>query len=229
MRRKIFLFILFTVLQNLYGMNSQSSNKELSLCFTSEYNRALNYCWDISAVSTFIFKERYILNSGVAMGTTGNTFDIKCFIYGEAALFANIPVNLSLAYKYNGLPEYDNHSHSIHFTVSFKRQLWGISLGHNFRFTSFFGEPHVFEPILSFLVYVLFINNDNFQLGLTAANYDDFTSGNLSAYFLNLNSVIRLNKKLALINEIVLRQSGSIALTSNFYGIVYRGGVVFSW
>jgi len=232
MNRKIFFFMFFLVLimlQKLYGINIQNSDKELSSYFTFEYNRALNYCWDISTVGSLKFKDRHIVKSGLAMGGTGNIFNIKGFIGGETSFFTSFPVNLSLNYSYNGLPAYENHTHSILFLASIKRQWWGVSAGTSFRFTSFFGEPAVFEPILSFLVYVFFINNDTLKLGLRIANFDNFTSGNMGAYFLNINSSVRLSERLSLINEIEILQSGSIALASNFYGIVYKGGVTFSW
>jgi len=70
---------------------------------------------------------------------------------------------------------------------------------------------------------------DSLRIGLKAANFSDFTSYNFGAYFLNLNSAIRLNKKISLINEIEIHQSGSSTLASTFYGLIYRGGVALLW
>jgi hypothetical protein len=227
--RLVFLVVLLLVLQELHGTDIQMTGKELGVYITPEFNRAFLFCWDISAVGALTLNNQYTIKSGLALGTVGINFDIKGFVGGEAAPFADIPVSFGLDYQYNGLPEFENHTHSIVLLASYKRKRAGVSLGHNFRFTTFFGEAAIFEPVFACSVYVFFINNELLQLGLKASNFDDFTSGNIGAYFLNLNSVIRLNKKISLVNEIEIHQSGSIALASNFYGIVYRGGALFLW
>jgi len=224
-----FLVILLLVLQKLQGIDMQITGKELGGYITPEYNRAFLFCGDIAAVGALTLNNRYVIKSGLALGTVGVNFDIKTFAGGKAAPFANIPLSFGLDYQYNGLPKFENHTHSLLLLASYTTNRAGISLGHNFRFTSFFGEAAIFEPVFACSVYVFFINNESLRLGLKAANFDDFTSANLGAYFLNLNSAIRLNEKISLINEIEIHQSGSIALASNFYGVVYRGGAVFSW
>jgi len=229
MKRKILLLILLAVFQKLFGMDIQITSKNSGFYFTPEYNRAFNFCWDISAVGSIELNNRYIIKSGFAMGTTGRVFDMDFFTGGEMFFNAGIPIYVSLAYNYNGIPEYENHTHSIPLLVSLKGQWAGISIGPNFRFTSFFGEPPIFEPILSISIYIVLIDSDFLRLGLKAANFDNFTFGNFGAYFFNLNSVVRLNKRLSIVNEIEILQSGSVTLASNFYGFVYRGGVEFSW
>jgi len=215
--------------QRLYGADIQITGKNLEIYFTPEYNRAYYFCWDVSSVGSVNLNDRHTIKTGLALGTVGSTFDIKMFTSGETALFTLVPLFFSLAYKYNGLPEYEYHNHSIPFMASLKWKWAGFSLGYNIRLSSFFGETPVFEPILTASVYAFFINNESLRVGLKTANFNDFTSGNFGAYFLNLNSVIRLNKKISLINEIEIHQSGSITLASNFYGLVYRGGVAFIW
>jgi len=134
-----------------------------------------------------------------------------------------------LMYNYYGLPGYECHLNSILPLVSLDYPRGGVALGHTFRFTRFFGDVLVFEPVFSWSAYVNFINNERLLLGLKAANFSDFLYGNFGSYYLNLYSATRLNEKLTLINEIELHQGGSVALSANFYGIVYRGGVMFSW
>jgi hypothetical protein len=228
-KKKSLLLILFVTLQKLYGADIQITDKNLEAYFTPEYNRAYYFCWDISTVSAVNLNNRHTIKTGLAMGAAGSAFDIKMFTSGETALNTRIPLYFSLTYKYNSLPEYEYHHHSMPLMASLKWKWAGFSLGCNFRLSSFSGEPPIFEPIPSASVYVFFINNDFLRLGLKSANFTDFTSGNLGAYFLNLNSVIRLNEKISLINEIEIRQSGSIALASNFYGLIYRGGAAFIW
>lgn len=229
MDKKIFILVFFTILQNIYGLEFQITGKKLSLNFSPEYNRTFDFCWDVSAVGALEFNNRHVFKSGLAVGAIGDVFGIKGFIDSDITFFRKFPVNLNVAYKYNGLPEYENHTHSIQSLISLKRQRWGISLGCNFRYTVFFNENAVFEPLSSFLVYVFIIDNDYIKLGLKAANIDEFISNNFGDYFLNLNNLININKKISLNNEIEIHQSGSVALASNFYGIIFRTGVVFSW
>jgi len=228
-KKKVLLLFLLISLQNLYSLDIQITDKDLGFYFTPEYNRVFNFCWDISAIGSVELNKLFTINSGLALGTTGRFFDLDFFAGGETFFDVGIPIYVSLAYMYNGIPEYENHSHSIPLLFSIKGQRAGISIGPTFRFTSFFGETGIFEPILSISIYLIIIDNDFLRLGLRSANFDVFTFGNFGAYYLNLNSVMRLDKKLSIINEIEIRQSGSAALSSNFYGLVYRGGVKFSW
>ena len=229
MKKESLLLILFVVLQNLHGADIQITDKELVSHFTPEYNRAYYFCWDISTTGSLTLNNQYTIKTGLALGAAGSAFDIKMFTAGEAALPTRIPLYLSLAYKYNGLPEYEYHNHSIPLITSLKWKWAGFSLGYNFRFISFLREPPIFEPVVLISVYAFIINNDSLRIGLKAANFSDFTSYNFGAYFLNLNSVIRLNKKISLINEIEIHQSGSSTLASTFYGLIYRGGVALLW
>jgi len=141
----------------------------------------------------------------------------------------NIPLFIAIAYSYNGLPEYENHTHSIPLLFSYKGKRIGAVLGINLRFSSFLDESLVFEPVVCISVYGIILKTDNLQFKIEAANFNDFTYDNLSAYFFKLNNIFNLSKRLSLINEIELHQSGSITLASNFYGVTYRGGVMFSW
>jgi hypothetical protein len=229
MKTRIFLLILIVIAQNLYSMAPQITGKRLDFYFSPEYNRAYNFCWDTSATGAIELNNRYTVKGGLALGTIANVFYMKGFAGGEVALPVSFPLYVSLAYNYNGLPEYENHTHSVLPLISLKGKWVGASLGVNLRSTSFFGEPPIFEPIISALIYVNFVNNNIFRIGLKIANIDDYTYGNIGSYFLNLNSSVRLNKMLSLVNEIELHQSGSIGLASNFYGFIYRGGVTLSW
>jgi len=228
-KKLILLLVLVPATLNLYSLEMQLSSEELGFYFTPEYNRALNFCWNLSTVGAAVFNEQYIVKGGLALGGAGSVFDMKVFTGVEYKLPLSIPLNVSLAYNYNGLPAYENHAHSILPLVSLTYPQAGIAMGPNFRFTRFFGEQPVFESMLSFSAYVNFINNDVLKLGLEFANFDDFTYRNFGSYFLKLYSAIPLDKNLSLINEIELDQGGSVGLSANFYGLLYRGGVQFIW
>jgi hypothetical protein len=229
MKIKIILFVFFMVMQNLFSMDFQITGKELDFFLSPEYNRTLNFCWNLSTAGIVKINDKYTLKAGLALGTVETVFEIKGFAGGEAALPFNIPLYIGFAYNYNGLSEYENHTHSIPLLLSYKWKRACAVLGINSRFSSFFGEPPVFESLLIASIYVIFIKTDIMQFGIEAANFNDFTYGNLSAYFLKFNNILNINKRLSIINEIELRQSGSITLASNFNGIAYHGGVTFSW
>jgi hypothetical protein len=224
-----FLLVFLIAARNLHSADIQISDTETDFLFAPEYNRAFKFCWDISALGRIKLNGRHTIKTGVAMGAVGTVFEMKAFAGGEAALPIGIPLFIGLSYNYNGLEEYDHHSHSLPLLVSFQGKRIDAALGVNFRFVSFLGESPLFEPILTASLYVAIIDTHFLRLGLKAANFNDFTYGNLGAYFLNLGTVIYLNENLSLLNELELHQSGSIALASNFYGIVYRGGVTISW
>jgi hypothetical protein len=105
----------------------------------------------------------------------------------------------------------------------------GFSLGTALRFTVYAEEEPIFEPILAFLFFVNFISTENIRAGLKTANFNDFLARNTGAYFLNLNISVRLGKRVYLINEIELYQTGSAGLSSAFYGAAYRGGIKYQW
>jgi len=215
--------------QVIFSMDFQVTGKELGFFYSSEYNRAFNFCWDISTAGIVNLNDRHSVKAGVALGSVGTVFDIKGFVGGEAALPVNIPLYIGFAYNYNGLPEYKNNTHSIPLLFSYKGRRIGTVLGINSRFSSFQSESAVFEPILIASVYLFILKTDILQFKIEAANFNDFSYGNLSAYFLKLNNTFNLLNRLSLINEIELHQSGSSVLVSNFYGVVYRGGVKFLW
>jgi hypothetical protein len=228
-KKTILLVIFLIVTWNLQGADLQISDREVGFYLAPEYNRAFNFCWDISALGRIKLNGQHAVKAGLALGVAGTVFEMKGFAGGEAALPVGIPLFIGLAYNYNGLPEYEYNAHSVPVLVSFQGKRINAAIGVNFRFVSFFEESPLFEPILTASIHVAIIDTNNLRLGLKAANYNDFTYENLGAYFLNLNTVVHLIKKLSLLNELELHQSGSIALSSNFYRIVYRGGATISW
>lgn len=228
-KRSVIIFLFFMAAQISYGMDLKITGKEMGFFYSPEYNRTLNFCWNLSTGGIVRINDSNAIKAGLALGSVGTVFEIKGFAGGEAALPVSIPLYMDFAYNYNGLPGYENHTHSIPLLFSYKGERAGAVLGINSRFSSFLGEHPVFEPILVASVYVFIYKTDILQFKIEAANYNDFTYGNLGSYFLKLNNIFNLSKRLALINEIELRQSGSIALTSNFYGVAYHGGVMFLW
>ena len=228
-KKGIFIFLFFIAAHVSFGMDLKITGKEIEVFCSPEYNRALNFCWDLSTVGIVKLNDSNAVNAGLALGSVGTVFEIKGFAGGEIALPVSIPLYIGLYYNYNGLPEYENHTHSIPLLFSYKGKRAGAVLGINSRFTSFLGEPPVFEPILCVSLYAFIYKTDILQFKIEVSNFNDFTYNNLGAYIIKLNNNINLNKRLSLINEIELHQSGSFTLVSNFYGVSYHGGVIFLW
>jgi hypothetical protein len=227
--KKFFLLVFVMVIQNLYSVDIRITSKKLDFDFAPEYNRAYNFCWNLSTAGSVKLNDLHTIKTGFALGTAGNIFEVKGFVGGETALPVRIPLYISLAYNYNDIFKYEYHVHSIPLLFHYKTKRMGAVLGINFRLTSQFGEPLIFEPMPSFLFFFNIINNGILRLGLKVTDFDDFTYGNYGAYYLNMNTNVRLNKRLSLVNEIELHQSGSFSPPSNFYRFVYRGGVQLSW
>ena len=223
----LLLFMVFVGAQNVHALDI--TGKEAAVYFKGEYSR--NFLWygDISTIGSVEVNSRWAFNSGFLFGKTRIDTDLKAFGGSRFAPWRRIPLGLSLLYIYNGLPEYDTHSHTILPLISYNARWAGVSAGTSFRFTSFFGEPAFFEAVLSLSVYANFINNRKLRVGIICANFSDFCAGNMGDYSIAVNSLVRINSQWSIINEIELKQSGSVALSATFSGIALKGGVKFAW
>jgi len=220
-------FILLFCAHIVYGIDL--TGKEIEAYLTGEYNRSINYNVSLSAIGGIELNGVCKIRSGVSIGKNADSADINAFAGGRYSPFSKLPLSFSLLYIYNGLPDYESHTHSILPFISYNTRRAGISIGPNFRFTSFFGETAQFEPILSSSVYFNFINNDVLRIRLSAGNFSEFYAKNMGAYSLSVNAVIRLDENWFILNEFELLQSGGDGFTSAFYGFCWRGGAKFKW
>jgi hypothetical protein len=229
------IFFLLLGLQNANSLEAEITNKYVEACLKNEYSRGFNYYGELSSAAGLELNSRYSFSGGISFGIAHDFTSLNTFAGAEFSPFALSrlqavkPLNFSLAYIYNGLPGYDVHTHSIQPVVSYKTRQAGASIGPCFRFTSLLGGSVLYEAIFSFSIYFNFINNENLLIGISVSNFDNFNARNTAAYSLNLNSAVRLNDRLMLINKLEFMQSGADGLTANFYGIAWRGGVKFTW
>jgi len=228
-KNKLFLFIFFICSRNVYSLDMHITGKEIETSLRGEYNRTFYQYGEISAVGAIELNNRYKVRGGLSFGASAFDNDINTFINAGCSPFLKFPLNFSVSYIYNGLPEYEAHTHSIMPIVSFNAKRAGISIGPNFRLSSFFGEPAIFESILSFYVYFNLINNNTLHIGTAWGNYNDFHAKNIGAYSLDFYAIIRLHANWNIISEVELMQSGGDGLSSAFYGISCRAGVKYSW
>ena len=220
-------FVLLFCVQTVYGVDL--TKKEIETYLTGEYNRSFDYDIGIAAVGGIELNEICTFKSGVLYKKGADTSDINSFFGGGYSPFSKIPLSFSLLYIYNGLPEYKTNSHSILPFMSLNTKRAGVSIGPNFKFTSFLEETAIYEFIISSLIYFNFINNETLRIGISAGNFSEFYARNIGAYSMCVNAGIRLNDNLLLINELEFLQSGADGFLSTFFGLALRGGVKFTW
>jgi len=228
-RTAVFPLIFFICSWNVSSHDINVTEKKIEAYLRGEYNRTYCQYGEISSVGAIELDNRYTLRGGISSGMTAFYKDINTFINTGYSPFLKLPLNFSVSYIYNGLPEFKAHTHSIMPVVSYNARRAGVSIGSNFRLTSFFGESAIFESILSFYCHFNFINNNALNIGVGCGNFDDFHAKNMGAYSLNLYAAIRPNSCWSIINEIELMQSGGDGLATTFYGFACRAGVKYTW
>jgi hypothetical protein len=227
LRKKILFAFLCLVSGSCFA---EITDKRLAFDIKPEFNRTFYFCWNVSTFGSVEFNRHFTLGTGISLGQMENLFNIQFFTKAEALLpFQRLPLYTTLNYIYNGMPDYKTDIHGIIPTLSLRGRWAGITIGVSLRLTVYNQEPPIFEPILALASYVNFYNSEKVTIGLRVANFDDFLSGNMGAYSLNLNTRVRVSKTCSLINDLEIIQIGSVGLAANFYGLVYRGGVVFNW
>jgi hypothetical protein len=230
--KPLFVLLLLSVfLPDLRAFEVSITGKELGFHIKPEFNRVFYFCSDTSFFGSLEFDKKLNLGGGIALGQTGEAFDIDLSGRGEYKLPLPIPLPLSVNIlgTYNGIPDYLLHVHTALPFLALKGKWAGLSAGITLRSTLFNREAVIFETALAFSGYVNFLRTDRIKIGLECANFDNFLIGNMGSYFLNLNSSIYLAKGVSLISEIRIEQTGSVGLDSNLYGIAYRGGLVCRW
>jgi len=226
--KNITLFLIFISLQSIHAQQKITAI-EVEAYLGCEYSRSFIYYGDISAIGAVEFSDLVLVRGGISFGRTEGHTDTKAFVGARFYPWERIPVNFHASYIYNGLPEYHSHTHTLLPLVSYSTKWAGASTGINFRFTSFFDEKPEIESILSFMLYVNFINNEMLRIGLNWGNYNDFYAKNMGAFSLGLNFTIFLDNNWEIINGFELLQSGADGFASTFYGFAWRGGIKFSW
>ncbi len=232
---KIFSLVFLFCLQNVYALDI--TGKEIEVYAKAEHNRLYNFYGDISVLGAAKLNDFLAFRGGVSFGGTSGVTDIKTLVSAGFFPFAvlpfeklkELPLDISVRYIYNGLPEYEAHTHSILPLVSFNAKYAGISVGNNFRLASFFGGNAQFEAILTFSAYLNFVNNEKIRLGASFGNLSDFNAANLGALSLKLGADININKNWSVINEFELMQSGLDGFSTTFYGFALKGGAKYKW
>jgi hypothetical protein len=230
----LYLFFLITAGTGVQALDIYLTGIEAELDVKGEFNRAFYYCADTALTGMLEVNNYFTLGGGLSLrglglGTGDGALSYSAFGKTGFRFPMRFPLELGFSYIYNGMPDYKTGIHTMLPLVSRRWKWAGFSLGTALRYTVYDRKTPIFEPILAFLVFANFINTEDIRAGLKIANFGDFSAGNMGAYFLNLNVSIGLGKRLYFINEIELYQTGSVGLSSTFYGAAYRGGIKYQW
>jgi hypothetical protein len=227
--RKLIMLIFFICVREIHALDIEITGKEAEAHIRGEYTRNYNFFGDISTIGGMELNNRLKFRTGFCLGWAEDITDIKLFSSVRFGLLAKWPLGVEFSWIYNGLPEYEAHSHTLLQFISWNAKYVGITIGPGFRFSSFFSESTIFETTLSVGIYANFVNNEKLRIGVSLANFNDFQANNFALYSLCFNSEVRITPHWSLLNELELKQSGGDGLTAAFYGIAMRGGARFKW
>jgi len=233
---KMFLIFLISI-HNIHAQDTETSNihgiaitnMEIECFLNADFNRTFYFVGGISAADKIEFNNRFAIKEGISLSWTENVTNIKLFNNTAYRILADWPIEVKLAWVYNGLPEYETHSHAITPSVSWNAKYYGINIGFGARFTSFFDERPQLEFLLPIGIYVNFKNNEKICVGMSLANYNDFQADSFIAFALAAKTSVNINEHLSIINELEYKHSGADGLTATFHGIVWKGGVKLTW
>ncbi|MCL2181765.1 MAG: hypothetical protein FWB83_11640 [Treponema sp.] len=202
---------------------------ELEAYLRGEHNRNFQYSGDFSVTGLIELENIFSLKCGLSAGTLVKSYYFNTFVSPSISPFTGLPLSFTLSYIYNGLLDYNVHTHTLLPYISFNGRTAGVSLGMNFRFTNFMGTDVIFESILSFNAYLNIYNSSAMIIGISMGNFSDFYEENLNAYSYIFYAVIRLDARWSILSGIELMQSGIDGLTTTFYGFSWRTGVRLTW
>ncbi|WP_461257900.1 hypothetical protein [Treponema sp. R80B11-R83G3] len=206
------------------------TNMETEYFLISDFNRTFNFVGGFSATGKIEFNERVAVKEGIYINYLPEDVTIiKLFTNATYRILADLPLDVKLAWVYNGLPDYETHSHAIVPIISWDAKYYGISVGFGWRFTSFFDEGPQLEYMMPMGLYVNFINNDKLCVGMSLANYNDFQIDSFIAFALAAKVTIKLDNTFSISNELEFRQSGVDGLTATPHGVVWKGGAKLTW
>jgi hypothetical protein len=227
-----------------FGQGIRGIGAELS--FKPEYHRGFGYCPQFAAAGEAFFQGSYSIHGGLALGRTGNKFDLGIFLAAGYRFPIPLDLKVRLAYLYNTIPGYRYQTNTLFPSLSYLGKWGGLDLGPSLRFTEFYRESPIFEPVLSFRAFARLLERERIGLAAGIGNFSAFATGNLGSYHLFLENRISLKPesrpgffpmphyrgrppRVSFVNKLDLCQTGSIGLTSAFQGFAWQGRLRLSW
>ena len=227
--QKIIPVLVFLCLQNISALDIELTGKEAAAYASAGYNRGFSGFGEAAFSGGVELNGQYAFGGGFSFEFAAGITDIKLAAGARVEPIKSVPFYITLAYMYNGLPQYNAHSQTILPLFAFNADRAGIAIGPGLRFTSYFKDKAVFDSMFNFSAYINFLIKEKLRMGICFANIDEWSVKNMGFYSLAVKSTWKINENWSLINDIILLQSGSVALSANFYGIAWRGGAKFTW
>ncbi|GMO31299.1 MAG: hypothetical protein Ta2F_06640 [Termitinemataceae bacterium] len=233
MREKLFFVLIFIFFCDVVWAEI-NIEKEIDLTLTNKYDRVLKYTALANSNISFLFNDIFTVTGGVSVGGNNSYTQTLLFASGELSFkFLNRffkYIFLNILYTFEGIKKYYLNTNAIIYTASIKGKYGGFSLGFHNLWSIYYDEYKIKESGLAFMGYVTVLNKKQFALDLVFANYDLlYATAYFGAYFLGINTLWKVNKNVAVNNDLNVYQSGSAGLTSTFYGISLNSGVKISW
>jgi len=214
---------------NAQEFNTAEIQRELGFFTIAEYNRAFMGTMGIGFSGAISFNNRVFINGGMALSKS--EFADEIYTFGTLKFSTSNRRNFyaGLSHFYFSMPMYHMQSHSLFPFFSYDGRRSGFTAGINIRSSIFFYEAPIQEMIMTFRVYYHFINNGKFLFGIQLANFSDFHAGNFGSMWFALNGEYRINSSWLFYSELRFLQSGVDSLSATIYGIVFSGGLKYSW
>ena len=211
-----------------HGRKIAVTHKEVIVSFAPGYDKVFYQSFAAGAAGALEFNNAVKVKTGFLFWKNAGDFQANSFVKGESVFPLWKHFVYSAAYIFIALPQYENYSHTILPLIQLRFRPAGIALGLSFRFSEFY-DSTIFEKMISFSMYLNFINNDIFRFGVRLENYNDYLAANFGAYWFNINAEFRITKIVKLAMEIELSQSGSIGMSAAYYGVTFRPVMVITW
>jgi hypothetical protein len=198
----------------------------------TEYNRALSVLFYGGMQSAVSLYDSINLKGGISTGYEAETTAVSYFAGAElhAKPAFNLPFDIFLSFDYlaNRYPSYKIDYLSYLPALGFSYKKTGLLAGYAFRDTFSGGSRSGREQFIFAIVRCRLIETSRYALEISLTNKEAFLAGNIASYHLSFLNVFAVNNNWSLTGLLKIYQTGSSALTANFYGAALGFGGRFT-
>jgi hypothetical protein len=188
----------------------------------TEYNRALSVLVYGGVQSVLSLYNSVNLKGGISTGYEAETTAVSYFagaeLHTKTAFDLPFDIFLSFDYLTNNYPSYEIIYQTYLPALGFGYKRAGLLGGYAFRNTLLGGSRSGTEQFIFAAVRYLLIETSRYTMEIALTNKEAFLAGNIASYHLSLLNIWTVNNKWSITGLLKIYQTGSSALTSNFYG-----------
>jgi hypothetical protein len=188
----------------------------------TEYNRALSVLVYGGVQSALSLYDSVNLKGGISTGYEAESTAVSYFLGAElhTKTAFDLPFDIFLSFDYlaNHYPSYEIVYQSYLPALGFGYKRAGLLGGYAFRDTFSGGSRSGTEQFIFAAVRYLLIKTSRYNMEIALTNKEAFLTGNIASYHLSLLNIWTVNNNCSIIGLLKIYQTGSYALTSNFYG-----------